>query len=302
MATHCRGVTVSLVRVLAPAKVNLGLAILGKRADGYHEIDTVMAMIDLCDEITISPGNGDDVTIDGMDDVPVESNLMTQAARLWSDAAGRNPTWHIRINKRIPSPAGVGGGSSDAAAVLMALNTLSGHPLSSEHLHDLAAQIGADCPFFLNGSCARATGTGTSLRAISPPSGWVVLAVSHESIPAKTAALYGALTPDHYGDSASIDKIESRMGRGTLTGTKMPNSFLHPALHTFLTLPRLREEFLTVADNASLSGAGPAMFAIAPFRDQANHWASELRERTTPNITIHIAEFLQSRPEPVILS
>ena len=88
----------SSVRILAPAKVNLGLAILGKRADGYHDIDTIMAMIDLYDEITVTPTSEPGVSIAGMDDVPVQSNLMTVAARRWSEAAEVDAAWHININ------------------------------------------------------------------------------------------------------------------------------------------------------------------------------------------------------------
>lgn len=292
----------SSVRILAPAKVNLGLAILGKRPDGYHEIDTIMAMIDLCDEIIISQRDDGDISIGGMDEIPVESNLMTKAARVWSNSAGVEPGWHIEIEKRIPSPAGIGGGSSDAAAVLSALNALHDHPLSDRQMFELAASIGSDCPFFLFGSGARATGIGTELRDLPVPSGWLTLAIPPAADTAKTATLYGALTPEDYGTSAAIDVIEQWIDDGDVFDHTMPNSFLRPVMTAFPTLPRLYSLMSEMTGTVSLSGAGPALYAITGTKNQADRWARELSAQVTNDTATISAAFLQKRPQPEIVT
>lgn len=285
------------VRILAPAKVNLGLAILGRREDGYHEIDTIMAMVDLCDEITISPSGQPGISIDGMDDVPIESNLMTKGARLWSEAAGVDPSFHLEITKRIPSAAGIGGGSSDAVAVLKALNALHKQPLGAMQLHDLATRIGADCPFFLQGPVARATGIGTEIRNITSPSGWMVLVVPRIEISSKTAQLYGALTPADFGSSESIDAIERDGG----TQTSLPNSFLRPALEIFPGLDDLYQQMLNVAGNASLSGAGPTLYSIAISQEEASRWADQIEELLPLEADVLVTSFLGNKPQPDLI-
>lgn len=288
------------VHTHAPAKVNLGLAILGKRSDRYHEIDTIMAMIDLCDEITVSPRDEAGITITGMDEIPVDHNLMTHAARAWGNAANIEPAWQIDIVKRIPSPAGLGGGSSDAAAVLSALNTLYDHPLSPQRLHDLAASIGADCPFFLGVPCARATGIGTDLRPIEPPTGWLVLAIPPVSSEGKTASLYSALVPDDYSVSTDLDVIEDRITYRELLTNTLTNSFFRPALDAFPELRNLHQMMLEISGSTSLSGAGPALYAIARSRAEAEDWANQLREQMSNDIAILTAGFLETRPRPMV--
>lgn len=287
----------SYVRILAPAKVNLGLAILGKRPDGYHEIDTIMSMINLHDEIVISPSTEPGISITGMDEIPAESNLMTRAARLWSDTVGFDAAWHIEIIKRIPSPAGIGGGSSNAAAVLRALNALHDEPVSEVKLHEIAANIGADCPFFLGGPAARATGIGTDLRPLDQPKGWLVIAVPRIAHSAKTATLYGALTSEDFDSSEGIDEIEAH-GVHAIT---IPNSFLRPALSAFPELEPIRREMTTLTGRAILSGAGPALYSISQTEGEAKQWANELRERIPTDVQIIVASFLQSQSLPELL-
>ncbi len=288
----------SSVRILAPAKVNLGLAILGKRSDGYHEIDTIMAMIDLCDEISISPSGEGRITIEGMDEIPLESNLMTKAARLWAEAAGHEPAWHIMITKHIPSPGGIGGGSSNAAAVLRGLNALHENRLDTSTMHDLAVQIGSDCPFFLGSPAARATGTGTDLRPLNPPRGTVVLAIPSIEHTAKTTTLYGALTPDDYGTRQEIDDIETQ----GIHAARLPNGFMRPALEAFPELSTVHREMADATGQAVLSGAGPGLYAISQTQSEARIWADELLQRLPDDITVVVAEFLQASPEPDVTS
>lgn len=151
----------------APAKVNLFLNITGKRSNGYHELQSLMCPIDLVDRVRLSPGaEGIRVRMKGAcDGVPeTGENLASRAALVFFQALGIPPALDIEIEKRIPVAAGLGGGSSDAAAVLAGLNDLLGMPLGLEALKDLALTLGADVPFFLMGGAAWAEGIGEKLR------------------------------------------------------------------------------------------------------------------------------------------
>lgn len=288
-------------RILAPAKVNLGLSIIGKRPDGYHSIDTIMAMIDLCDEITVSAGVVSGISISGMDDVPIEANLMTKAIQLWCDAAYVQPNWHIDITKRIPSPAGIGGGSSDAAAVLKALNALHDDPLLEADLHLIASQLGADCPFFLGAPAARATGTGTTLEPLPAPTGWLVLAILAVDNSAKTSMLYRSLTPEDYGTHEEMTTIADQLRARHLPMEELPNSFLTPAGMLFPGIVELESAFREITGQCSLSGAGPALYAITDSADEASIWAEHLRAVVTDEVQVLVASFLETAPQPTTI-
>ncbi len=289
------------VRILAPAKLNLGLAVLGKRDDGYHNIDTIMAMIDFADEITVTPGVVSGISISGMDDVPIDSNLMTKAIQLWCDEAYVAPNWHIDIVKNLPSPGGIGGGSSDAAAVLRALNALYDEPLPGEVLQQIAAEIGADCPFFLGAATARANGTGSELEPLPTPQGHVVLAIPEIRVGAKTGALYGALQTEDFGSTADIDPLVHAISHNAPLPNRLKNSFSRPAMELMPELTTVERTLLEVAESANLSGAGPAMYAIAETRSIAETWAEHLQAELTEDIRIVVADFLATPPAPELL-
>lgn len=165
----------SPVRVTAPAKVNLALRVGPRRPDGYHEIDTLLQTIDLADEIEarrLSGSGGIELTVEGEDAGPEGDNLVVRAARAFLDAAGGGrdaPGLGFRLTKRIPVGAGLGGGSSDAASALRALDRLFPAALSRARLAQLAARLGSDVPFFLCASpLARARGRGERLKALPP--------------------------------------------------------------------------------------------------------------------------------------
>lgn len=286
------------VRILAPAKINMGLSVLGKRPDGYHDLDTIMAMIDLCDEITVSVGVVSGISISGMDDVPVESNLMTKAVRLWCDEVYVHPDWHVEIEKRIPAPAGIGGGSSDAAAVLRALNVIHDEPLSNDALHEIAAEIGADCPFFLGSPTSRASGTGTVLEPLPTPNGWLVLVVPPVAASNKTASLYRALESTDYGASTTIDAFAIKLRDGAFPSGPFPNSFLRPAKSAFTGLSELEELITEICGSCSLSGAGPALYALSDSESEARIWAEHLRAELPEDVFVMATSFLTQTPQP----
>ncbi len=160
----------------APAKLNLMLRITGQRADGYHLLQTVFQMTDLCDWLTFYQVEGDVVCLEKpITGVPEETDLTVRAARLLQQETGCKQGVKIAIEKNLPMGGGIGGGSSDAATTLLVLNQLWRLNLSEQRLMQLGLQLGADVPVFVFGHAAWAEGVGEQLQQIEPPEKWVVL-------------------------------------------------------------------------------------------------------------------------------
>lgn len=159
------------VAVPALAKLNLFLRILAREADGFHGLETLFCLVDLADRLVAERREGHDVTIevDGADVGPAENNLAVRAARLVLDATGRRFGVHLRLTKRIPVRAGLGGGSSDAAAALTAVNRLANDAVPRHELLQFGSRLGADVPFFVTGApLALAWGHGERLLRLAP--------------------------------------------------------------------------------------------------------------------------------------
>lgn len=191
----------TLYDVPAPAKLNLFLHVVGRRADGYHLLQTVFRFVDLCDTLHF------DARADGqigrsydLPGVPAEQDLVVRAARALQRATGTQAGAQIGLHKRIPQGGGLGGGSSDAATTLIALNRLWGTGLSRRELMSLALPLGADVPVFVFGQSAFAEGVGEDLTAVELPPAAYLLAQPDASVP--TAEIFGA--PDLTRDSDSI--------------------------------------------------------------------------------------------------
>ena len=160
------------LRILSPAKVNLFLCVLGRRPDGYHDLFSLMCRIGLYDEVVLDPAPEDTTLTCSDPALPVDDgSLALRAARRFFEALGRRGGVAIRLTKRIPVAAGLGGGSSNAASVLLGLNHLYGGPLAPDRLLAIGKTLGADVPFFLFQSPALASGIGDRLEAFSgiPP-------------------------------------------------------------------------------------------------------------------------------------
>jgi len=160
----------------APAKLNLFLHVTGRRADGYHELQTLFQLLDLCDTVTISLREAGLIERPaGAAGAAAEAHLTLRAARALQQLTGTRQGAELRVHKRIPQGAGLGGGSSDAATTLLALNELWGCGLSLEELATLALPLGADVPVFVRGSSAWAEGVGERLTPVSLPEAWYVI-------------------------------------------------------------------------------------------------------------------------------
>jgi 4-diphosphocytidyl-2-C-methyl-D-erythritol kinase len=252
------------VRVLAPAKVNLFLEVLGKRADGYHEIATLMLAIDLADELDFRPGGSGDLSLT-CDDPGLPAgpeNLVLKAALRLRDSTGCTAGASIRLTKRIPVAAGLGGGSSDAAATLVGLNELWKLGLSPAALARLGAEIGSDVPFFLNGAAAWCTGRGElvtpapvgrplDLVVVKPPEGLstadVYRRVRVPASPSDGAAARAALA------SGDVEAL----GRALHNRLQEPAFELAPAVADW----HRRLQGLGAA-GALMSGSGSSLFAL----------------------------------------
>jgi len=179
------------VRVAGHAKVNLFLRILARETTGYHQIETAFALLELADELVVTRiAQGVELRVDGPDLGPVEDNLAVRAARAVLDATGRKFGVRIELTKRIPTRAGLGGGSSDAAAALHAVNLLADNAVPRHELHHFAAKLGADVAFFASGApIALAWGRGERLYRLAPPAAVPAL-VMVPPIPVSTPDAY----------------------------------------------------------------------------------------------------------------
>ena len=196
------------------AKINLALVVGPRRADGKHEVVTVLQRIDLHDEIEVEPA--DALVVDGF----AEDTIVREALLALADVAGVAPRWRVRIAKRIPVAAGLGGGSSDAATALQLANATLDAPRSSDELHRIAARIGADVPFFLHVGAQLATGDGTELTPVELPSDyWVVLVMPDGDAKESTGKVYAAF--DERGGAVGFEERADSL-RLALAATRTP--------------------------------------------------------------------------------
>jgi 4-diphosphocytidyl-2-C-methyl-D-erythritol kinase len=258
--------------VRAPAKINLTLDVLGKRADGYHELASVMQTIGLHDTLVLHPAPaGEFSLVCDAAELSGDDNLALRAARLICDATGVQRGVRIALQKSIPTQGGLGGGSSDGAAILTALNRWWNLGLSKEHLIELAAQLGSDLPFFILGGTARVAGRGEIVIPLpdAPPL-WLVVARPPISIP--TPAVFRALTPADYTTGATTDALVARIQAGSLpplNDATLLNALEPGVLRAFPTVARARAQLLAAgAPCVRMSGSGPTLYA--PFTDLAH--------------------------------
>jgi 4-diphosphocytidyl-2-C-methyl-D-erythritol kinase len=253
----------------AAAKVNLTLEVLGKRADGYHEIATVMQAIDLSDRITLDDADDLGLRCDSAAVPTDKGNLAWRAAAALRDAAGTESGVRITLDKRIPVAAGLGGGSSDAAGVLLGLNRLWRLQWPLERLDEVAATLGSDVPFFLRGGAALASGRGEKVEPLKGRS--MALVLVNPRFPSSTAEMYGRLTPAMYSDGAATRTLAGGLGRSAtrIAGT-LYNGMEAAAAAVFPQIVQMRAALMAAgALGALMSGSGPTVFGVARSYEQA---------------------------------
>lgn len=262
----------------APAKVNIGLEVLGRRPDGYHSLVTILHPIGLLDRLTFTPAPELTITVDGRS--AGSTNLIVRAALALRQATGTTLGAAIDAVKVIPAAAGLGGGSSDAATTLRGLRRLWAVSLPAARLHSLAAALGADVPFFLTGGAAVATGTGVELRPLPLLAGhsFVVLIPPVPLPPNKTAALYHALTERDFSDGAATRSQATRLLAGSgVEPALLRNAFDGPCTRLYPEFSAWRARLQTAgAPWVALSGSGPTLFTAIDDREAALAIAARL--------------------------
>lgn len=264
---------------LAPAKINLCLHVLGKRSDGYHELAMLMQRIDLCDRITIrlSDESGVRVHCAGLSLEPDQENIAARAARGLLDSAGLQAGVDIQIDKQIPVAAGLGGGSSDAATVLMALNEILGLKLSVQSLQEQGVKLGADVPFFIFGHAAWATGIGDLLRRVENlPPVWYVLV--NPGIAVSTAWAYGNLRLTSRRDDLKIPRFSSTVDS---VAAVLYNDLEEVTINHHQEIAEVKQRLMTLgAAGALMSGSGSTVFGVFAKEVEAVAAAERLQQET----------------------
>jgi len=261
----------------AAAKVNLVLEVLGKRDDGYHELVTVMQAVDLSDRVTLEEADVLELR-SRTPDVPSDGrNLALRAATALREASGVTRGVRITLDKRIPIAAGLGGGSTDAAAVLVGLNRLWRLRWPVERLDEVATTLGMDVPFFLRGGTARAVGRGERIEALR--GGTLGLVLVNPRFPVSTAEMYARITPAMYTDGRHAKTLAEGLRRTpTRVAASLYNGLQEAAVAAHPPIGRIRAALLAAgALGALMSGSGPTVFGVARSFEHAR----QIRRRVT---------------------
>ena len=249
------------VQFLAPAKINLSLEVRGKRADGFHEIDTLMVPISLADTLDIESASGGGVAFTCSDaTLPTgDDNLVVRAAKLFYDRLGETPDVRIHLEKRVPHGAGLGGGSSDAASTLMGLNEIHGEPFDTRNLAGMAAQLGSDIPFFVYRSAAVCKGRGEIVEPVEFAGALPLLLIKPP---------FGVPTPwayKHWSDSREVPGIP--YGAQVFPWGKLVNDLERPVFEKYLFLALLKRWLLAQEEVAGALMSGSGSTTLAVLRD-----------------------------------
>lgn len=275
----------------SPCKVNLLLNILGKRADGFHELETLIHPVNLCDHLSFSrKGQAIELTCSEASLPTDSSNLVHRAASAFLQAAGIGEGIRIHLEKRIPLAAGLGGGSGNAAITLLSLNELFGHPLKLEQLHETAASLGSDVPFFLQTKPALATGRGEKIQPLDffPALRGAAFLLVHPGFGIPTAWAYQQLaryTAALHGEAGRAQKLVTLLHTRDLktAGAAFYNSLEAPVLEKYPLLA-IYQDFLRAHGAAAtlMSGSGSTTFALLETIAEAKHLKEKVQAKFSP--------------------
>lgn len=251
------------------AKINIGLHVVRRRPDGYHDLETVFYPIGLyagtpenpaafCDVLEAVPGSG--IRFLGrLMDCPVEKNLVTKAVRLFEERLGRSCGQQVLLEKHLPDQAGLGGGSADAAFTLRLLNDLNGRPFSLDQLEEMAVRLGADCPVFIRNEAAYAEGVGERLQPVGLSLAGKWLLVVKPDFAVSTKEAFAGITPKSgREDLRELVKLPIEEWNGRIVNDFEASIF--PLCHDFTRLNQAL--YATGALYASMSGSGSALYGI----------------------------------------
>ncbi len=256
-----------MMRTAAHAKINLALVVGPLRADGKHEVVTVLQRVDLADDLSLEAAT--ELRVTGFED----DTLVARALQELATAAGVEPGWHVHIDKRIPVAAGLAGGSSDAAAALWLANATLPAPLAHTELLRLAARLGADVPFFLEPGTQLGTGDGTDLEPVDMPADYhVVLLLPERADKGSTAGVYEA-----FDRRDGAGGFEAR--RQALLAALAARDLANLPRNDLASSPLAAELERLGAFRADVSGAGPCLYGLFRTADEAHSAARQLQGR-----------------------
>lgn len=258
---------------LAPAKINLFLHVTGRRSDGYHTLQTVYQFVDLCDVLQFSVREDNEVhLISEFDEVPPENNLVVRAARALQAHSGTRAGTDITLTKQIPTGGGLGGGSSDAATTLVALNEFWRLGLSIKELAEIGVTVSADVPVFVYGQASWAEGIGDKLTPVAPVEPWYL--IINPMVQVSTATLFNA--PELTRNTSPITIRDFMDGRSTnvFEPVVVPR---YPEVGTALEWLRKNHR----VRRAKMSGTGSCVFAACESEEQAQELCSKLPDTMT---------------------
>ncbi len=261
-----------------PAKINLFLQVLGKREDGYHQIVTLMQAVDLRDQLTLQKtAGGISLSCDHPGCPADERNLAFQAASLLLEEESLDGGVSIRIQKRIPISAGLGGGSSDAAATLVGINRLFGLGLSVDRLHSLASKVGSDVPFFLYSGQALATGRGEEIQQLRLFADyWLVLVCPRLEVSTRWAYQGARISLTSKGKEVNYKFLESKPGFFRAL-PPFRNDLEEAVVREYPVVRELKETLKgSGAAKSSMSGSGPTVYGLFDQKPQAQEVATKL--------------------------
>lgn len=254
-----------MIKLLAPAKINLSLEILGKRNDSYHEVDMVMQTINLFDEVCIEKSSklGIEVVINKNIGCSNDENIAFKAAKKFFNYVDMEvPGLKISINKNIPICAGLAGGSSDGAAVIVGLNKMFNNKLTKSEMLKIAAQVGADVPFCILGGTARAKGIGTDLTVLKPLLGYYIVLVK-PNISVSTKSAYEEVDRVNFHSIKKTENLVCAIQNMDINNVfnEMFNNF--EQVNEMTEIKRIKETLINKGANiACMSGSGPSVFGI----------------------------------------
>lgn len=269
------------IKVLAPAKINLSLDVTGKRPDGYHNIETVMQAVDLYDEVTITDNDSGNIAIScNYDGVPCdERNICYKAAKRFfdynkMDVKGVN----IDINKNIPTQAGLAGGSSDGAAVIMGLNAMFNTMLKQQDMHEIAEKIGADVPFCLVGGTKLCTGIGTTIKKLPTFRCENIVIAKPNTVSVSTADAYRKVDALNPHPSYTNEMVKSLFSRDIFRITTTIFNDFELALQIPEVIDLKSKMLKLKAKGVGMSGSGSAVFAVFTSARKAKKCYEKLKE------------------------
>ncbi|MGC9313235.1 MAG: 4-(cytidine 5'-diphospho)-2-C-methyl-D-erythritol kinase [Sediminispirochaetaceae bacterium] len=290
------------ITMYAPAKINLHLDVLDRRDDGFHGLRSIFGMINLYDRLEIELSEGNECSIQGFEGIEPEKNLIWQAHRLYTRETGVSVGCRVNCTKAIPERAGLGGGSSDCAAMLRALEILrcSGkeEPADKEMLRTLAARLGSDVPFFLNGPAAYAEGRGELLQEISPVHEFPLILVKPQ-FDISTADAFRWLDQSGSREKNSLTKREILEAYAEENPERWPfyNSFTPVLIERYPQLKELLESLKSAgAAYCNVSGSGSSLYGLFNTEDFAKKTLITLKQR---GLKVWKLKMLASLPEAV---